>query len=284
MPVAALISGMMTLIASSPNMIIESSLRGRCLAPLDFFSWTPFGLAVLAAAIAFMLAARGLLSKQITAKDAAAISPTAYILRQRVAYKIGLPSGRTGNSFQVSPRRHAEGRGSTLRPLDDRTIVASVAKTRRAVIVDEGWRSGSLAAEICARIIGTSSLHTRPIGASSSQKACSTERMIVEPKVGGIQKHHFPRIAGLRTMPLLANPTPNSFAVFPTSFPVVKKDFRGSEAVGLENKLALEILDLIEWMTVAVLTLFAVGQGGRLRSALRHMLLPPLQLSLHRAA
>lgn len=41
----------------------------------------------------------------------------------------------------------------TLRPLDDRTIVASAAKTRRAVIVDEGWRSGSLAAEICARIV-----------------------------------------------------------------------------------------------------------------------------------
>ena len=47
--VAALISGMMTLIASSPNMIIESTLREHGLAPLDFFSWTPFGLAVLAA-------------------------------------------------------------------------------------------------------------------------------------------------------------------------------------------------------------------------------------------
>jgi pyruvate/2-oxoglutarate/acetoin dehydrogenase E1 component len=31
--------------------------------------------------------------------------------------------------------------------------MASVAKTRRAVIVDEGWRSGSLSAEICTRII-----------------------------------------------------------------------------------------------------------------------------------
>lgn len=39
-----------------------------------------------------------------------------------------------------------------LRPLDDATILASVAKTRRAVIVDEGWRSGSLAAEIGMRI------------------------------------------------------------------------------------------------------------------------------------
>ncbi|MFO1317707.1 MAG: pyruvate dehydrogenase complex E1 component subunit beta [Burkholderiales bacterium] len=40
-----------------------------------------------------------------------------------------------------------------LRPLDDATIVASVRKTRRAVLVDEGWRSGSLAAEISARIM-----------------------------------------------------------------------------------------------------------------------------------
>jgi pyruvate dehydrogenase E1 component beta subunit len=31
-------------------------------------------------------------------------------------------------------------------------VLASVRKTRRAVIVDEGWRSGSLAAEIAARI------------------------------------------------------------------------------------------------------------------------------------
>ena len=41
----------------------------------------------------------------------------------------------------------------TLRPLDDATIMASVRKTRRAVIVDEGWRTGSLAAEISARIV-----------------------------------------------------------------------------------------------------------------------------------
>lgn len=40
-----------------------------------------------------------------------------------------------------------------LRPLDDRAIIASVEKTHRAVIVDEGWRSGSLAAEISARIV-----------------------------------------------------------------------------------------------------------------------------------
>ena len=40
----------------------------------------------------------------------------------------------------------------TLRPLDDDTILGSVRRTHRAVVVDEGWRSGSLSAEVSARI------------------------------------------------------------------------------------------------------------------------------------
>jgi pyruvate/2-oxoglutarate/acetoin dehydrogenase E1 component len=43
----------------------------------------------------------------------------------------------------------------TLRPLDMATITTSVKKTRRVVIVDEGWKSGSLSAEISARIVET---------------------------------------------------------------------------------------------------------------------------------
>lgn len=39
-----------------------------------------------------------------------------------------------------------------LRPLDDDAILKSVRKTHRALIVDEGWRSLSLAAEVSARI------------------------------------------------------------------------------------------------------------------------------------
>jgi pyruvate dehydrogenase E1 component beta subunit len=41
----------------------------------------------------------------------------------------------------------------TLRPLDDAALVASVRKTHRAVIVDEAWKSGSLAGEISARLV-----------------------------------------------------------------------------------------------------------------------------------
>ncbi len=39
-----------------------------------------------------------------------------------------------------------------LRPLDMPTVVESVKRTRRVVIVDEGWKSGSIAAEIAARL------------------------------------------------------------------------------------------------------------------------------------
>ncbi|WP_137127265.1 alpha-ketoacid dehydrogenase subunit beta [Roseomonas sp. HF4] len=40
-----------------------------------------------------------------------------------------------------------------LRPLDMETVAASLARTRRVVIVDEGWKAGSLSAEIMARIM-----------------------------------------------------------------------------------------------------------------------------------
>lgn len=41
----------------------------------------------------------------------------------------------------------------SLRPLDLPTVLTSVAKTHRVLLVDEGWRTCSLAAEISARIM-----------------------------------------------------------------------------------------------------------------------------------
>jgi pyruvate dehydrogenase E1 component subunit beta len=41
----------------------------------------------------------------------------------------------------------------SLRPLDNPTIMNSVAKTHRAVVVDEAWRTGSFAAEVSAQIM-----------------------------------------------------------------------------------------------------------------------------------
>jgi pyruvate/2-oxoglutarate/acetoin dehydrogenase E1 component len=52
---------------------------------------------------------------------------------------------RSGISAEVIDLR-------SLRPLDDKTILASVRKNHRAMIVDEGWRSGGISAEIGMRI------------------------------------------------------------------------------------------------------------------------------------
>jgi pyruvate dehydrogenase E1 component beta subunit len=40
----------------------------------------------------------------------------------------------------------------TLRPLDTDTILASVARTGRLVVVEDGWRSGGIGAEVAARV------------------------------------------------------------------------------------------------------------------------------------
>lgn len=59
----------------------------------------------------------------------------------------------------------------TLRPLDEETLVASVSRTHRAVIVDEGWRSGSLSAEIAARLVEKAFFELD----SAVERVCSAE-------------------------------------------------------------------------------------------------------------
>jgi pyruvate/2-oxoglutarate/acetoin dehydrogenase E1 component len=65
-----------------------------------------------------------------------------------------------------------------LRPLDEQTIMGSVARTHRALIVDEGWRSGGLSAEISARIAEQAfyDLDAPPV------RLCGTEVPIPYPK------------------------------------------------------------------------------------------------------
>ncbi len=65
-----------------------------------------------------------------------------------------------------------------LRPLDTATIIASIVKTRRAVIVDEGWRTGSLSAEIFAIIVEQAFWELdAPV-----QRVCSAEVPIPYPR------------------------------------------------------------------------------------------------------
>jgi pyruvate dehydrogenase E1 component beta subunit len=67
--------------------------------------------------------------------------------------------GTLGKALEAAEQLAGEGIAAevidlrVLRPLDDATLLASVCKTRRLLVVDEGWRSGSLAAEIIARVV-----------------------------------------------------------------------------------------------------------------------------------
>lgn len=67
--------------------------------------------------------------------------------------------GTLGKTLEAAQELEREGISAevvdlrTLRPLDAPTIVESVTRTHRAVIIDEGWRSGSISAEITARIV-----------------------------------------------------------------------------------------------------------------------------------
>jgi pyruvate/2-oxoglutarate/acetoin dehydrogenase E1 component len=65
-----------------------------------------------------------------------------------------------------------------LRPLDEAAILETVARTHRVVIVDEGWRSGSLAAEVAARVAERAFYELdAPI-----RRVCSAEVPIPYPK------------------------------------------------------------------------------------------------------
>lgn len=74
--VAALISGMMTLVATAPNLVVHGELERRGAEGFAFFSFSPFGIPVLAIAICWMLFARRFLAgKGDGARDDAPARP-----------------------------------------------------------------------------------------------------------------------------------------------------------------------------------------------------------------
>ncbi len=84
-----------------------------------------------------------------------------------------------GEPFEVDGDNQLSLRALPVRiEFDHATIMASVGKTRRALIVDEGWRTGSISAEISARIMEQAlwSLDA-PVG-----RVCAKEVPIPYPK------------------------------------------------------------------------------------------------------
>ncbi len=74
--VAALISGMMTLVATAPNLVVNSELVRQGAAGFHFFSFTPFGLPILFLAIVYMYFARRWLSAETSRPTGQPTRPT----------------------------------------------------------------------------------------------------------------------------------------------------------------------------------------------------------------
>jgi pyruvate dehydrogenase E1 component beta subunit len=113
--------------------------------------------------------ARGMLAPALAdpdpAEGALAVPPPAVDLERASVRRVGgdisliAYGGTLRVALAAAERLASEGLEAevldlrVLRPLDEAAILASVARTHRAVVVDEAWRSGSLAAEVSARIM-----------------------------------------------------------------------------------------------------------------------------------
>jgi di/tricarboxylate transporter len=82
---AALISGMMTLVATAPNLVVNSELERHGVEGFRFFSFTPFGLPVLVLGIAYMCFARRWLPAQGDFKTSGRASFSDWIDEYRLA-------------------------------------------------------------------------------------------------------------------------------------------------------------------------------------------------------
>ena len=105
--------------------------------------------------------------------------------------------GSLGKALQAAEQLAAEGIEAevidlrVLGPLDTSTILASVAKTHRAVIVDEGWRTGSFAAEVSAQIMeGAFYDLDAPVA-----RVCSAE--VPMPYAKHLEDAALPQVAGI---------------------------------------------------------------------------------------
>jgi pyruvate/2-oxoglutarate/acetoin dehydrogenase E1 component len=78
-----------------------------------------------------------------------------------------------------------------LRPLDDATLLGSVSRTHRALIVDEGWRSGGIAAEVGLRLVEQCFYELdAPVA-----RVCSAEVPIPYPR--HLEEAALPSVAGI---------------------------------------------------------------------------------------
>jgi di/tricarboxylate transporter len=108
--VAALISGMMTLVATTPNLIVNAELLRQDKPGFDFFTITPIGVTVLVLGIAYMLLTRRWLARAMPARAGGTARPTFRDWIKR--YEL------SGREFRVRVRPGSPLAGRRLESLD----------------------------------------------------------------------------------------------------------------------------------------------------------------------
>jgi di/tricarboxylate transporter len=111
---AALISGMMTLVATAPNLVVNGELERHGIEGFAFFSFTPFGLPVLALGIIYMSFAHRWLSEASEAKRPDEPSFATWIEEYKLAdreYRLRVTdrSSLAGKTLEDLNLRHSSG-------------------------------------------------------------------------------------------------------------------------------------------------------------------------------
>lgn len=112
---AGLISGMLSLVATAPNVVVHSNLVRHGTSGFGFFSITPFGLVILALGIAYMLFARRWLGDSTPSEDRQARRTFQQLIddyqlagRER-RLRVGAGSPLAGRSLEDLDLRRAQG-------------------------------------------------------------------------------------------------------------------------------------------------------------------------------
>ena len=111
---AALISGMMTLVATAPNLVVNGELERHGVEGFRFFSFTPFGLPVLILGIIYMSFAHRWLPNKIGVKNSADANFAGWIEDYKLAnreYRLRVTdrSSLIGKTLKDLDLRHSSG-------------------------------------------------------------------------------------------------------------------------------------------------------------------------------
>src|SRR5262249_5752379 len=137
MSVAALISGMTTLVATAPNLVVNSELDARGVAGFHSFSFTPFGVPILVLGILYMIFARRWLPAGNEAKDESSRRPSLanWIEQYQLAdreYRAAVTDGSPLIGKTLEEIRLRDTSGASLVAIErDRLLIQPTAKSRR---------------------------------------------------------------------------------------------------------------------------------------------------------